>query len=133
MAASGGAAYASAVQFVKNPANPHMPPVLKRLDTGPSQFQFIPNSNGTGTAFTVIFDRSLFNTSSMPLSKGWLFNAFSLQPNRLADSMGRCADCFRSPTLRVDTAFDRTIDSEINSRKIAPAARIVSIEFDNNP
>ena len=128
---SHGTPYAGAVQYLKN-SDPRVPPTLKRLQTQPSQFQFASDAGGTGSEFSVLFDRSIFSLGASPLSKTWLFNAFTVQPSRVVDSMGRCAGCFHSPALRIDTAFDRIVDSE-NSHQVAPDARIVSVEFANDP
>lgn len=93
-------------------------PAFLPLLTTPQQLQFVPNSNGTGTEFTVIFQRAIFNgyaaaqaraaadaaprrtvaaatptPTPPPVTNRWLFNAFTAQPNSSAvltyvDSMG---------------------------------------------
>ena len=96
VAGNGGSAFARAVQFVKNPSNPHIPPAFLTLYTTPQQLQFNVNSNGSGTEFNVIFQRSIFLgplASPAPLAANWLFNGFTTQAsvqNNLVfvDSMG---------------------------------------------
>ncbi len=60
VAGVGGATFARAIQFVKNPSNPHAPPAFLPLITTPQQFQYTANSNGTGTEFSILFQRSIF-------------------------------------------------------------------------
>lgn len=129
---SGGAEYTQVIQYLKN-ENPNLPPEAVRLDVTPAQFAFAPNSDGTGSEFAVTFQRSIFGAHSVALSKSWRFNAFSLQSQSLADSMGRCGSCFRSPALPVNVAFDRVVTAQKPRQTIPPAARIVSIAFENNP
>ena len=93
---NGGATSARAFQFVRNTQNPHITPSFQPLPTTPQQFQYNPNSNGTGTEFSVIFQRSVFigvQPSPLPLATPWLFNAFTTQANVqgnlvFVDSMG---------------------------------------------
>ena len=145
---SGGATYASAIQFVKN-QNPVIPPQFLRVFPTQQQFQYIPNSNGTGSEYQITFQRVIFNpvnaTSSPsppPVSNIWLFNAFTTQAtaqNQLVflDSMGSGGNIdisFVSPQLNIDTCFDQTFykQQDINPPS-DPAAQIVSIEIANNP
>lgn len=143
----GGATFAGAGQFVKN-SNPAIPPVFIHLGTTPQNFQYIPNSNGTGTEFQITFQRAIFipinspSPSPPPLSHIWLFNAFTTQAsfqNQLLfiDSMGSGGatdTTFVSPQLDIDTCFDQTFykQQDINPPS-DPAAQIVSIEIANNP
>lgn len=55
------------------------------------------------------------------------------QSSHLVDSMGHCGTCFKSPSLLIANVFNRVIDVEGSAGTIAPAARIVSIRFDNSP
>ncbi len=145
---TGGATYATAIQFVKN-QNPAIPPAFVRLITTPQNFQYIPNSNGTGSEYQITFQRSIFNPinapsspSPPPVSHVWLFNAFTTQAtaqNQLVflDSMGSGGatdTSFVSPQLDIDTCFDQTFykQQDINPPS-DPAAQIVSIEIANNP
>ena len=141
VAGSGGAPSAQVVAFVKH-ANPHIPPYVMTLATTPAQFEFNPNSNGAGTEFTILFQRSIFNqnlASSSPVAATWLFNAFTAQANgehqwSFVDSMGgRCANCFVSPKLPVDTAFERTVAATHKPQGIDPSAKIVDVKIVNNP
>jgi len=103
----GGGTFANAYQFIKNPTNPAIPPVWQNLHAGPVQIQYIPNSNGTGTEFSVLFQRAIFKnlatptpgpgptpkTTAPPYSQQWTFNAFVAQANPTGqliflDSMG---------------------------------------------
>jgi hypothetical protein len=147
----GGATFARPVQFVKN-SNPAIPPFFQQLTTTPQQFQYIANSNGTGTEFTILFQRNVFNGilgSPSPLPSGspspgvskWLFNAFVTQAtaqNQLVfvDSMGSGGatdTTFISPTLPINKSFDQTISKlqDINPPS-DPSAQILSIEIANN-
>jgi hypothetical protein len=145
---SGGATFANAVQFVKN-SNPVIPPVFFHLGPTPQQFQYIANSNGTGTEFSITFQRSIFSNvqaspspSPSPLSPIWQFNAFVTQAtlqNQLVflDSMGSGGPTdvsFVSPQLDIRQCFDQTFfkQQDINPPS-DPSAQIVSIEIANNP
>jgi hypothetical protein len=142
-----GGTFANVIQFVKN-SNPHIPPAFLRVGTTPQNFQYIANSNGTGTEFSVTFQRSVFNPinspspSPSPVSHIWQFNAFTTQAtiqNQLVflDSMGAGGatdTTFASPQLDINTCFDQTFykQQDINPPS-DPAAQIVSIEIANNP
>ena len=152
---AGGATFAGAGQFVKNP-NPAIPPAFVHLITTPQTFQYIPNNNGTNTEFQVTFLRSIFvpinatptpkpspsSTPPPPFSHIWLFNAFTTQANAqnqllFVDSMGSGGPTdttFVSPQLDINTCFDQVFykQQDINPPS-DPAAQIVSIEIANNP
>ena len=66
VAGVGGATYARVIQFRKDPSNPHIPPQFLPVITTPQQFQYNANSNGTGTEFSIVFQRSVF----IPVSPG---------------------------------------------------------------
>ncbi|HEY1427963.1 MAG TPA: hypothetical protein VGF18_00185, partial [Candidatus Tumulicola sp.] len=94
---TGGSTSASAWQFVKDTTNPHIPPHFQFLRTTPQQLQYNSNSNGSGTEFNVIFQRSIFlgipRPSPSPLAANWTYNAFTTQANVqnnfvFVDSMG---------------------------------------------
>jgi hypothetical protein len=122
-------AYVEVTQFVRN-RNPHIPPTQVRLGVTPAEFQFNANSDGTNTAFTVTFERSILNSNDSKVTNSWQFNAATIGEKGLADSMGSCATCFTSPKLSVNTMFHQTIDAAPRS---APSARIVDVEFANQP
>ncbi len=56
---AGGATYAVVGQWVRN-TNPASPPTFLPLGTTPQQLQYTANSNGSGTEFTVLFQRQIF-------------------------------------------------------------------------
>jgi hypothetical protein len=144
VAGNGGSTFARAVQFVKNPTNPHIPPAFITLPTTPQQLQYNANSNGTGTEFNVIFQRSVFigvQPSPSPLAANWLYNAFTTQAsvqNNLVfvDSMGAGGPNppqYNSPALPTYTCFDQTNYALSSGLQIDPPADIVSTEVANNP
>lgn len=144
VAGNGGSAFARAVQFVKNPSNPHVPPAFLTLQTTPQQLQFNVNSNGSGTEFNVIFQRSIFLgplASPAPLAANWLFNGFTTQAsvqNNLVfvDSMGAGGPNtpqYSSPALPTYQCFDQTLYSLASGLQIDPPAEILSVEIANNP
>jgi hypothetical protein len=152
----GGATYAHAGQFVKN-SNPAIPPHFQQLITSPQQLQYVANSNGTGTEFTVTFTRSIFRpiatpspgptptpkATPTPYAPNWTFNAFVTQANSqnqltFVDSMGQggATDTTysNSPALggictNFDTVYYKIQD--INPPTSA-AAQLVSVEIANN-
>ncbi|MFY9665533.1 MAG: hypothetical protein WAK19_13905 [Candidatus Cybelea sp.] len=127
-----GAPSAEAIAFIRS-KDPHVPPAQLRIPTTPKQFKFTANSNGAKTEFTIRFQRSIFKTSKGRMSSIWLFNAFTNSKSGTVDSMGSCSSCFVSPKLSVDKAFDQTIIALKKPKGIAPSAKIVSVEFANNP
>jgi hypothetical protein len=144
VAGNGGSAFARAVQFVKNPSNPHVPPAFLTLYTTPQQLQFNVNTNGSGTEFNVIFQRSIFLgplASPQPLAANWLFNGFTTQANVqnnlvFVDSMGAGGPNqpqYSSPALPTYQCFDQTLYSLASGLQIDPPAEIVSVEIANNP
>lgn len=142
---NGGTSYAEPVQFVTN-SNPHIPPSWLRLGTTPQQFTYNPNSNGSGTEFSLVFQRSILKgiTSPSPSptaspSNLWTFNAFTTQasnggPWYFLDSMGAGGPIdpqFVSPKLCVTEPFDQTFYGLYTPSD--PTAQIISIEISNNP
>jgi hypothetical protein len=123
-----GAPYVQPILYVKS-SNPHVPPARVRLSVTPAQLQFFSN----GGAFSITFERSIFAVRSNSLSNSWRFNGFSLRSGELVDTMGRCGSCFRSPVLAVNTAFDQLVKAQTPKETIPPAARILSVGFENNP
>jgi len=132
---SGGATYASAIQFVKN-QNPVIPPQFLRVFPTQQQFQYIPNSNGTGSEYQITFQRVIFNpvnaTSSPsppPVSHIWQFNAFTTQAtaqNQLYSSIrwGRVALPTTRSCRRNSTSIPvSTKRSTNNKTSIRPAIR----------
>ncbi|HVR47807.1 MAG TPA: hypothetical protein VMT95_14340 [Candidatus Binatia bacterium] len=143
---NGVASSAEAVQFVPN-KNPHIPPNWLTLGTTPNQFSFNLNSNGSGTEFSILAQKSIFKGIASPSpspsaspSENWTFNAFTTQAGNqgqwfFLDSMGPGGPVdpqFVSPTLNMTTCFDNTYyayDMSVPD----PAAQIVSVEISNNP
>jgi hypothetical protein len=148
---SGGTVYAKPVQFVRN-ANPHISPAWLPLGTTPTQFSFNPDSNGSGTEFSMLFQQSIFKGisspspgpsptgSPRPFAQTWTFNAFVTQASSQGvwtfyDSMGAGGPVvpeFVSPTLCITEPFDNTYYA-IYSQGQDPSAQIVSVELANNP
>jgi hypothetical protein len=128
-----GAPTAHAIAFIRN-RNRHVPPAQLLIGVTPRQFQFAANSNGAGTEFTILFQRSIFNAFERHRkSSTWLFNAFTNSESGFVDSMASCGTCFVSPKLSVDKTFDERILASKKPKGIEPSAKIVSVEFANNP
>ncbi|MGC1381999.1 MAG: hypothetical protein WA814_13370 [Candidatus Baltobacteraceae bacterium] len=145
---TGGTSYAEPVQFVRN-GNPHIPPAWLTLGTTPTQFTYNPNSNGSGTEFSMIFQRSIFKGIASPSpgptatpSDLWTFNAFVTQGSGVGgqwyflDSMGAGGPIdpqfVLRPQLCVTEPFDNTYFALYTGGQ-DPAAEILSIEISNNP
>jgi hypothetical protein len=143
---SGGATSAAAFQFVKSLTNPHNPPAFVLLRPTPQQLQYNSNSNGSGTEFNIIVQRSIFlgvrtSPSPSPLAANWTYNAFTTQAGVVGnlvfvDSMGaggpRLPD-YSSPTLPTYQCFDNTFTALSSGLQIDPPAQIVQVEIANNP
>ncbi|HEV3090995.1 MAG TPA: hypothetical protein VGX91_06060 [Candidatus Cybelea sp.] len=142
---SGGTSYAEPVQFVRN-QNPHIPPAWLRLGTTPQQFSFNPDSNGSGTEFSIIAQKAIFKGIASPSpspsaspSNLWTFNAFTTQATNggtwtFLDSLGPGGPIdpqFVSPKLCMTEQFDNTYYAYFTPSD--PAAQIVSVEISNNP
>jgi hypothetical protein len=151
---SGGGTFANAFQFIKNPTNPAIPPHFQPLFVGPSQMQYVANSNGSGTEFTVTFQRGIFKNiasptpgptptptgSPAPYAKTWTFNAFVTQANAqnqlvFVNSMGvggPTDTTWVSPPLPICTNFDNPVFALSGYGQIPGPAQIVSVEIANN-
>lgn len=153
----GGGTSANTVQFIKN-SNPAIPPHFQYLIVPGQQLQYTVNSNGTGTEFTVVFQRVIFNPAPFvspapPFANVWRFNAFTTQASPqgqllFVDSMGAGGandPQWNSPALLVTAptppppdptpppAFDTVFTALSSGQQIDPAAQIMSIEIANNP
>jgi hypothetical protein len=150
----GGATFANAIQFIKNPTNPAIPPVFQNLHPGPSQLQYVANSNGSGTEFTVTFQRGIFTNlatptpgptptpagSPAPYGKVWKFNAFVTQANNqnqliFVNSMGiggPTDTTWVSPALPICTNFDDVVFALSSGDQIPEPAQLTSVELANN-
>jgi hypothetical protein len=139
-----GTTFAKAFQFVRTP--PNRTPALIQLITTPQQFQYIANSNGSGTEFSILVQRSIFisispGPSPTPLPLNWTYNAFTTQGNFLnqptfVDSMGVGGPVdpqYVSPVLNTAQCFDQTFTSLYGGQTIDPAAQISTVEIANNP
>lgn len=153
-AAAGGGTYANAIQFIKNPTNPAIPPHFQPLGTAGSQLQYVANSNGTGTEFTVTFQRAIFKAqatptpgptptptgSPPPYAKNWTFNAFVTQANNqneliFVNSMGvggPTDTTWVSPVLPICTNFDQVVSALFGGDQIPEPAQLVTVELANN-
>jgi hypothetical protein len=128
---SKGTAWVQAIRYIRG-KDPHVPPILVRLAVTPSELQFVPTSDGNGTAFAVTFERSIFAANSVSVASRWRFNAFVSADGAVVDSMGRCDSCFTSPALPVNTAFDLSVAAKPRST-VPASARITDTGFQNNP
>ncbi|HEY1978057.1 MAG TPA: hypothetical protein VGG89_16015 [Candidatus Baltobacteraceae bacterium] len=136
-----GATAAQAVQWRKSTTVVSSPYPLF-LGTTPQQLEYLPNSNGTGTEFTITVSRSLFrNSTPSPYAKTWLFNAFVTQANAqgqmiFVDSMGvggATDTTWVSPPLPICTNFNNPYYKNVDINPPSdPAAQIVSVEIANN-
>lgn len=145
-----GGTLAQIGQFLKN-SNPHIPPHFQPfINLPPQQFQYTADSNGTGTEFTILFQRSIFSPinstpgpgpTPTPISSVWRFNAFTTQPNTsgqmvFVDSMGAGGPGdpqWNSPPLDIRQCSDTTFYALSSGLQIDPSAQIVSVEIGNNP
>lgn len=150
----GGITASRAIQFIKNPQNPAIPPTFFPLQTSPQQLQYVANSNGSGTEFTVTVQRSIFfaratptpgptptpTGSPPPYAKSWTFNAFVTQANAqnqliYVNSMGvggPTDTTWVSPVLPICTNFDNVVFALSSGLQIPEPAQIVSVEIANN-
>jgi len=137
---------AEAFQFLHSVCCKSQQPAYLPLLTVPSQFQYVPNSNGTGTEFTVVFQPLIFSgvatpapgTTAPPVAPIWLFNAFVAQPDESAnlqfvDWLGTTGTIFQSPQLDIRKPFDQVIFGLSAPPPSDAAAQIVSVEIANNP
>jgi hypothetical protein len=137
------------------PPNCSQPPAYIHIGTTPTQFQYQPNSNGSGTEFTIIFQPLIFtafaspspspgsSATPPPVKPIWTFNAFTAEPNVDAqlvfqDSLGTYGptdQTFVSPNLNISQScgFDQVIFAGYDSYQMDQAARIISVEIANNP
>jgi hypothetical protein len=145
---NGISTYAEPVALIHN-SNPHIAPAWLRLGTTPQTFSYNLNNNGTGTEFSILAQRRIFNYNASPSpspspsstpSSLWTFNAFVAQAQPggqwyFLDSMGAGGPNdpqFVSPVLDMNQCFDNTyyaLDSQVPD----PAAQIVTVEIANNP
>ena len=145
-----GATAAQPYQWIKG-ANPAASPAAHPFQVSPNQLQYVVNSNGSGTEFTLTFARSIFvshaaatptpGASAAPYAKTWLFNAFVTQANSqgqmlFVDSMGAGGGTdttWVSPPLPICTNFDNPYykNADLNPPS-DPAAQIASVEIANN-
>jgi hypothetical protein len=142
-----GTTFAAPYHFLRQP--PLRTPVIRQLiGLSPQQFQYIANSNGTGTEFTILVQRSIFlnnfqnpSPSPSPLALNWTYNAFTTQGNFLnqptfVDSMGVGGPVdpqYVSPVLNTAQCFDMPFTSLYGGQTIDPAAQISTVEIANNP
>lgn len=137
---NGIASSAELVEFV--PSNGHGPPAWLPLHTNPVQLSYNPNSNGSGTEYSMLAEESIFKgvgASSTPANV-WTFNAFTIQQGasqgvwKFADSMGDGGPIdpqFNSPSLDMCVPFDNIYHAHYNPPD--QTAQIVTIEIANNP
>jgi hypothetical protein len=145
---NGVSSFAQAVQFTRSNQNPHIPPVWLQLGTTPQQFSYNLNDNGTGTEFSILAQKPIFNSSPSPGPSPtatppniWTFNAFVTSANgsgvwRFVDSMGAGGPVdpqWVSPKLCMSEPFDNTYQALDVTGISDPAAEITSIEIANNP
>ncbi len=116
-----GSATAQMFQYYRQPG--YTVPQLLQIPATQQQIQFYPNTNGQGTEFTVIIDRTLFfgitpptGATPPPPAPNWNFNFFvasgsltSLIPVDSLGSGGPNDTTYSSPSLDMTTQFDTTI------------------------
>ena len=136
----------SAAKFIKLLHVGHQPPGWIFIGTTPQTLSYNPNSNGTGTEFSMLAQKQIFTVltspspSSSPASK-WTFNAFTAQGNsggqwQFFDSMGAGGPIdpqWVSPTLCMTESFDNTYFALDTTTIPDPSAQIMSVEISNNP
>jgi len=154
IAGNGAGLYAQPWQFIKNVQNPAIPPTPQKLGVAANQLQFVSNSNGSGTEFTVTFQRAIFKAiatptpgptptpagSPPPYAKSWTFNGFVTQSNPqnqfiFVNSMGvggPTDTTWVSPVLPICTNFDNVVFALSSGLQIPEPAQIVSVEVANN-
>ncbi len=144
-----GASSGEVVQFVP-PRAGKGPPGWLPLQTTPQQFSYNPNSNGVGTEFSMLVQKSVLrgyspspSPSSSPTptpSSLWTFNAFSAGNSAsqgqwiFADSLGFGGPIdpqFVSPRLCFTEPFENTSTGQYMQGD--PTAQIVSVVIANNP
>jgi len=142
-----GASSAELVQFVPPKAGKG-PPGWLLLHTTPQQLSYNPDSNGAGTEFSMIVEKSvLFGITPSPSPPPtptppsvWAFNAFSAGTSAsqgqwvFADSLGSGGPVdpqFVSPKLCFTEPFQYTHYGTYMQGD--PTAQIVSVEIANNP
>lgn len=147
---TGGTSYAQLVQF-QPPRAGKGPPGWLPLITTPQQLSFNADSNGTGTEFTMLVQKSVFkgyqspspspSNSPTPLPGNWAFNAFvtGLSGSQgvwvFQDSLGAGGPRdpqFVSPVLCFTEPFSNTYYS-LAQPPPDPASQIVSVQVSNNP
>lgn len=144
-----GGTFAQAFQFLHATCCKNAVPAYVGLLTTPTQLNYLPNSNGTNTEFTIAFQPLIFNgiatpapgTTAPPVKPIWLFNAFVVQPNSNAllvfvDSLGTFGatdTTFQSPQLNINSPFDQVVYGLDSTPPGDPSAQIVSVEIANNP
>jgi hypothetical protein len=134
--------------YLAHGSNPHFPPRWLPLGTTPQTFSYNLNDNGTGTEFSMLAQRRIFNYAPSPSpspsaspSNLWTFNAFVTQANgsgqwQFVDSLGSGGPTdpqYVSPTLCMTEPFDNTYFPQGQYVPTDPAAQIVSVEIANNP
>jgi hypothetical protein len=142
---NGISSFAEPVYFARN-SNPHISPAWIHLGTTPQNFSYNLNNNGTGTEFSILAQRRLFDYNPSPSpspsaspSNLWTFNAFVTQASSqgnwyFLDSMGPGGPVdpqFVSPQLCMTQQFDNTYYAYYTPSD--PSAQIVTIEIANNP
>jgi hypothetical protein len=146
-----GGTYATVNEYVRTPGQPQSSaPTLYQLQPTNIQLQYVPNSNGAYTEFTVTFARVIFDgikptgsATPPPVAATWAFNAFTGQQNAVntwvyIDSMGAgggnsSGPQWPSPPLNVAQPFDTVFFGRNGTAISDPSAQIVSVEIANNP
>jgi hypothetical protein len=135
--------------YLQHNSNPHIAPGWYFLGTTPQLFSYNLNDNGTGTEFSILAQRRIFDYNPSPSpspsstpSNLWTFNAFVAVAQSgggnwyFYDSMGAGGPTdpqYASPSLCMTEPFDQTFFPQGTFAPGDPAAQIVSIEIANNP
>ncbi len=140
---------AEAFEFLHSACCSNAVPAYIGLITTPTQLNYNPNSNGTGSEFTVTFQPLIFSgvatpapgATAPPVKPIWLFNAFVAQPNESAvlnfvDSLGTFGatdTTFQSQQLDIRKPFDQVIYGLDTTPPGDTSAQILSVEIANDP
>ncbi|HTU83139.1 MAG TPA: hypothetical protein VMF61_13475, partial [Candidatus Acidoferrales bacterium] len=154
VAGAGGGTYTASYQWLRSTACPNCAVQRVPFPATAQQLQYIADSNGSGTEFTILVSRSVFvpinasrspggSPAPRPYANTWTFNAFVTQGGLqglpvFVDSMGaggpndpQYSCC--TPPLQVNTTFDNVYYALSGATQSDPSAQIVSVEIGNNP
>jgi hypothetical protein len=152
---------ANVFRLVRSSNAPHAVPAFIPVGTTPTLLQYNPNSDGTGSEFSITFARRIFASPSpaptskpssgatptptpLPFSKIWSWNAFTATGSGTSltfyDSMGAGGPSPNGPQwpcsqnlLNVSQTFDNTYSALFTGTQQDPNGQITTITISNNP